>query len=280
MVFRQVSVAVSVGGTFTCALTTAGQVSRVGAVDRLGQLGDGRIDSRPQHGRGRPLRDSQRGIVQIASGARNTRAPSPDGGVRCWGWNGRRADDDLAPCRGRTTARRADDERGDHDADADRSARAIPERESRRGSTADHSCAITSDGAVWCLVRNKWPARGRHHHGPCSCGPGLEPHGCCVGDRRVRITRARLSPVGSASRLLGLRTTPASSRGRRATSARESARPRQDLPPVVVGRIVRCRADHGRWSFPHLAWTTWVGRSLGNNEGDRYLFLTERQRTG
>ena len=127
---------VSAGGRHTCAVTTAGAVECWGAND-WGQLG-----TRLRQARSRPRR--VKGLAGpatvVASGDNYTCALTEAGAVECWGAN------DLGQLGGVAT----------------QTARAEPRRvpgltgkATAVTSGANHTCALTTSGRVWCWGANE-----------------------------------------------------------------------------------------------------------------------------
>jgi alpha-tubulin suppressor-like RCC1 family protein len=118
----------------TCALTTGGGAKCWGA-NALGQLGDGSTSQRNA-----PVAVSglTSGVVEISTGAEHTCALTIGGGVKCWGRNnfGQVGD-------GSTTQRLTSvDVSG------------LTSNVTQVAAGADHTCALTTGGAVRCWGNN------------------------------------------------------------------------------------------------------------------------------
>jgi alpha-tubulin suppressor-like RCC1 family protein len=128
--------AVSVGGTFACALTIAGEVRCWGS-GTLGQLGDGLVSSSAI-----PITPAglANGVTQVAAGAQHACALTAASVVRCWGWNNYGETGDPS---GATTTATPVDVSG------------LPANVVSIAVGGYHSCAITSGGAAWCWGENQ-----------------------------------------------------------------------------------------------------------------------------
>ena len=130
--------AVSAGSRHSCALTTTGGVKCWGS-DTWGQLGDGRAAHR--HGSSRPVdvSDLTSGVAAVSAGDLHTCAVTTTGGVTCWGYNASGQFGD-----GSTVARPFP---------------ASPPAGLTSGAAAvsaglNHTCAVTTTGAVKCWGQN------------------------------------------------------------------------------------------------------------------------------
>lgn len=125
---------IAAGSEHTCAVTTSGSVWCWGA-NFSGQLGDGGNvnSSAPVRVSGLPAR-----VMAVAAGSEHSCAVMSDGAVACWGanWGGQLGDG----------------------ANANRSAPVVvhelPGTVMEVAAGAEHSCALTRAGAIWCWGAN------------------------------------------------------------------------------------------------------------------------------
>ncbi|MBB6562173.1 alpha-tubulin suppressor-like RCC1 family protein [Acidovorax soli] len=125
---------VSAGTIHTCAVTAAGGALCWG-YNGQGQLGDGSMVGKttPQ-----PVTGLASGVAAIAAGAQHTCALTTAGGVQCWGWN-------------------ADGQLGDGSAINRTTPQPVTGLASGVAAIvvgADHTCALTTAGAVQCWGKN------------------------------------------------------------------------------------------------------------------------------
>jgi alpha-tubulin suppressor-like RCC1 family protein len=133
--------AVAAGGGHTCAITQDRTAWCWGA-NGWGQLGDGTEVQRSVPG---PVRGLDAGVVDIASGYQHSCALLDDGAVRCWGANERGQLGD------RTTERRS----------LPVAVAGLPPTVAiEAGAGADHTCALTVEGTVWCWGANEGGSLG------------------------------------------------------------------------------------------------------------------------
>ena len=135
------AVAVAAGGEHTCAVTAGGGAKCWGA-NRTGALGDGTTTDRLT-----PVSVSglDSGVAAITAGNDHTCALTIVGGVKCWGYNGKGQVGDGAPTTTRPTP-------------VDVSGLASGVLAISAGH--DHTCAVTSSGAVKCWGDNSYGQLG------------------------------------------------------------------------------------------------------------------------
>jgi alpha-tubulin suppressor-like RCC1 family protein len=126
--------AISAGLHNTCALTTAGAVQCWGRND-FGQLGDGSTTDKttPQ-----PVTGLASGEASIAAGVYHTCALTTAGAVQCWGWN---AESQLGD--GGTTSK-----------STPQPVTGLASGVAAIAAGGNHTCALTTAGAVQCWGRN------------------------------------------------------------------------------------------------------------------------------
>ena len=126
--------AIAAGGNHTCALTAAGAVQCWG-YNNFGQLGDGSATDRstPQ-----PVTGLASGVAAIAAGVLHTCVLTTAGAVQCWGWNssGQLGD-------GSTTNK-----------NTPQSVTILASGVTAMAAGGNHTCALTSAGAVQCWGYN------------------------------------------------------------------------------------------------------------------------------
>jgi alpha-tubulin suppressor-like RCC1 family protein len=128
-------VAVTTGATHSCGVTSAAMVRCWGANDQ-GQLGDGTRTSRPVPTA--VILPSR--AIGVAAGGQHSCAVGESGEVHCWGVN---RDGQLGI--GLQHVMR----------ELPSSVAALPVRASTVGAGLAHSCALGTDGSVWCWGRNE-----------------------------------------------------------------------------------------------------------------------------
>jgi alpha-tubulin suppressor-like RCC1 family protein len=198
------------GGGHTCAQTTDGAVSCWGN-NQQGQLGTG--DTKPQSA---PIRIGDPSIVAdaVSNGGAFTCVHQTDSSMSCWGSNG---EGEL----GIGTA--------DPSSPKPSAVKSLGNRVGRISAGANHTCAFTSDGTVWCWGDNRFGQLGTGdttaHTSPVNIDPGDLPsvtevyaggeHTCVlrvdnslwcwgnnrfgqlgVGDTNSRLTPSRVDALG------------------------------------------------------------------------------------
>ncbi|MEZ4405128.1 MAG: MopE-related protein [Polyangiales bacterium] len=150
---------VAAGEYFNCALRAGGTVWCAG-LNTEGQLGDNSTTNRmsPVQAQGVTA------ATAIAGGYKHACAVVAGGAVRCWGMNGR---SQLGAATSTTCGAQA----------CSRTAVAVP---GVTGATQlalgyAHSCALRSDGTVWCWGDNTYGQMGRGAMGTAVVSPGAVP---------------------------------------------------------------------------------------------------------
>jgi alpha-tubulin suppressor-like RCC1 family protein len=133
-------VAISSGSHHTCALTYAGAVKCWG-FNFMGQIGD-----RSRTGRRTPVDVSglSSGVVAISAGGNHTCALTDEGAVKCWGFN--------------ISGQLGDGSVTDRNVPVDVSG--LSSGAVAISAGGDHTCALTSVGAVKCWGKNDWGQLG------------------------------------------------------------------------------------------------------------------------